>query len=391
MFLIIICPYYIVIKMKVNLNTKLETVENIAREFENKQLDRVLLIACQHILKTNCQMFNSLFEKGLKPKNVFLMGKCYSTDKEALNWFIEKGVNVHKNSEAFDSHSDFDISFNNYIKEFLKSALSQVNLGDYERVIILDDGAHMLNLANRILKSTKNFVGIEQTSSGYNKLKNQRLRFPVINVARSKAKLDHESPIVADLFVKNLELELKDLKKKAKNILIIGNGPIGKSISDKLSNKCSISIYDKDALKSDFKDKKELKNKISRFDLIIGCTGESSFPTEFYSLLKEGVVLASASSSDREFSAKAIRVLGERYFQCHRNFEARGIHILNSGFPLTFTRKQMGAEGKNIQLTRALIFSSIFIALKKKRKNEFLEINPKIQEKIISSFRGGKE
>ena len=200
--------------MKVNLNKKLKTVERISKEFENQKLDRVLLIACQHILKTNCQMFNSLFEKGLKSKNIFLMGKCYSTDKEALKWFIKKGVNVHKNSEAFDSYESYDSSFDNYVKEFFKSVISSVNIKDFEKIIILDDGGSMLKLANKVLKSTKNIIGIEQTSSGYNRLKGIKLRFPIINVARSKAKLDHESLIVADLFMENLDYELKSIKKK---------------------------------------------------------------------------------------------------------------------------------------------------------------------------------
>ncbi|MGY4883963.1 MAG: hypothetical protein ACP5NZ_00085 [Nanobdellota archaeon] len=379
--------------MKSTIYNKLELVEKTSKRFLNITLEDTLLIACQHILKTNYQMFLSLFDRGLKPKNTFLLGKCYSTDKEALEWFIEKGVNVSKYSNKFDSYRSFDESFDSYVKVFLKKILKNIDFSKYKKVIILDDGGHLLKEANKLIKDTRKVIGIEQTSSGYEAIKNEKLRFSVINVARSFAKLEHESPIIADLFVENLNHELRKLNIIPKNVLIIGNGPIGREIFNKLSHRYNILRFDKDISKSNFNNKEELETNLHRFDMIIGCTGKISFPSEFYSRLNGKVILASASSSDREFTAVNFRMLGERYTDCHRNFSFRDITLLNSGFPMTFTDYGMGAEGKNIQLTRALIFSAILSSINTPNEKKLLELNLEIQKDIISDFyklKGGK-
>jgi S-adenosylhomocysteine hydrolase len=370
--------------VKIKQTEKLELVEIMSKEFENISLDGTILIACQHILKTNYQMFLSLFEKGLKPKNTFILGKCYSTDREVLELFIEIGVNISKKSSDFDSHEAFDEQYDRNVEEFFRESIKIARSKNPKKIVILDDGGHMISIANRILRGSKKIVGIEQTSSGYNKIKKLKLKFPVINVARSKAKLNHESPIIADLFVKNLEYELKELKKKVRKVLILGKGPIGISISKKLKFK-EIKFYDSDFIKSDFSEN-ELKESLGNFDLIIGCTGENSFKSEWYNLLKENTILVSASSSDREFSAKELRVLDERYFECHQNKIIRKINLLNSGFPLTFSKHKMGAEGNEIQLTRALIFSSIIFASKEINSKGIIDINKELQDKILLEF-----
>ena len=63
---------------------------------------------------------------------------------------------------------------------------------------------------------------------------------------------------------------------------------------------------------------------------------------------------------------------------------------MNSGFPLTFTSHGLGAEGKDIQLTRALIFSSVLSAVNTSNEMKILELNSRLQKDILSGFYGGK-
>jgi len=67
---------------------RLRLVKEVSNLFENLKLDKTLIIACQHILKTNYQMFLSLFDKGLVPENTYILGKCYSTDNKGLQMFV---------------------------------------------------------------------------------------------------------------------------------------------------------------------------------------------------------------------------------------------------------------------------------------------------------------
>jgi len=56
--------------------------------------------------------------------------------------------------------------------------------------------------------SAKNICGIEQTTSGYVNLKENSIKFPVINLARSSAKLKLESPYIADAVISKLKENL---------------------------------------------------------------------------------------------------------------------------------------------------------------------------------------
>ena len=228
---------------------------------------------------------------------------------------------------------------------------------------------------------------IEQTSAGYEKIKDLQLNFPVINVARSKAKLAHETPIIVNQFMKNLKYELSVLGTSPKKVLIIGNGVIGREIYKRLKKEKEVNIYDYIQEKSHFNSNDNLISKISEFDLIIGCTGKQSFPLSEYNNLKKNVILASASSSDREFSAKNIRLLTKKYYDCHINIKVNEINLLNSGFPITFTKHSIGSDGKDIQITMSLIFSAILLGISKKYNSEIIEIDNKLQKLIIKEFQ----
>ena len=199
--------------------------------FKNIQLKNTLIIANQHILGTTFNLFEHLFRKGLNPKNTYIMGKCYSTHKKTFAKFKKVGVNAHINSLKFNSHKSFDKQFKEYVKEFLKEISQKEDIGKYEKIIVLDDGGELISQVNNKWKKFKKSISaIEQTSSGYNNLKKKKIQFPIINVARSYAKLTFESPLIAEVVIQ----KIKKLKISPKKILVVGSGPIGKNIAEKI-------------------------------------------------------------------------------------------------------------------------------------------------------------
>ena len=61
-----------------------------------------------------------------------------------------------------------------------------------------------------------------------------------------------------------------------KRILIIGQGTIGKAISAHLKNDLyHVDCFDECPEKSDFRSE-ELNQRLKKYDLIIGCTGNTS-------------------------------------------------------------------------------------------------------------------
>jgi len=364
---------------------KLPLLDYTSTLFEKTNFENVLLIAVQHILESNLSMFEYLFDMGLKPQNTFLLGKCYSTNKKVMNKFRKKGVYVHDGSLKFDSHLSFDSQFESEVKDFLEFVQENVNFKNYEKVLLVDDGGFLVYIGNSLIKNFSNVVAIEQTSSGYNKLKNIKLRFPVINVARSNAKLVYESPFIADLIIKKLFIKIKKLQLSPKNVLIMGAGPIGKELFNLLKDKFETHIYDIQQHISDF-EKIKIEHIVSSFDLIIGASGNKVMNNKIYSEIKKEAILISASSSDRELSAVNLRKLIPKIKDCHKDIFVNNIWLLNCGFPLNFDGNKNSVSPEKIQLTRALMLSAICLAMKKEYKNNFIELESKYQKLIIEKF-----
>ncbi len=257
--------------------------------YPTTKLDNVLLIACQHLLGTTYEMFEELLSKGLKPENTFLIGKCYSTHRGTYRKFQQRGVHVSPFSHSYNSRISFDEQFLIYIQKFLMGVVESVSFEKYRRVIILDDGGHLLFLINSSLNYFRNVIGIEQTSSGYQRLLSTSLNFPVINVARSTAKLEIESPMIAKIVIEKIEHYLLGSRSVNQKILVIGRGSIGQRILDLLQAKYRVSVCDVLEERCDFSG--NYKEHLADFDIIIGTTGSTVIVPDDYRLLKKALSL----------------------------------------------------------------------------------------------------
>lgn len=336
----------------------LEYVESLHRDIS---LNRTLLIGTQHLLETTHTMIRSLYKQGLNPQHVFLLGKCYSTNQAVVEEMEADKINISPSSLYFDPILPFDEQFQVLTFEFLKDILSKVDLAAFERVIIIDDGGQLLSLAQELLKGHKNIVGVEQTTSGFEKLRGMNLHFPVINVARSPAKLIYESPMIAETIVKKIHERIVHLDSNPRKILILGNGAIGSALYTTLKNNYEVEIYDHHENNRKMT-KENFDSRLGEFDLILGCTGNISIPSSKYAFLKKGCILISGSSSDREFDAVHIRKQAGTIRNCHEDLTVNGIKLLNCGFPVNFYGERHSVPPSKIQFTRALLAAGIFQA-----------------------------
>lgn len=175
----------------------LPLVDYVVRENLNVSLDRVRVIGVQHILGTTHSMLRSLYKLGLKPENISLIGKCYSTNPSVLAEMQNEGIDVSEQSLGYDSHESYDQYFDLAIKNFLDRTLSDFNTEKYDRIIAIDDGGHFIQAISSLCEQKLEFIGIEQTTSGLNKIKDSNLMFPVISVANSEIKHIYETPMIA--------------------------------------------------------------------------------------------------------------------------------------------------------------------------------------------------
>jgi hypothetical protein len=332
------------------LPNSLPMLDYLTDHYPKNTLKDTYLICCQHVLPSLSYFMKSAQMLGLPKENISIIGKCYSASKLAYNMLIKDGLFVSEKTFAYTSHLSFDEQFSLEIDAFLKSALKKINLSEGKKIIILDDGGELLRSANTHLKGYPNLLGVEQTSSGYNKLKDVNLHFPIINVARSYAKLQLESPHIA----KSILNQLKTVTTTHdKHILIIGKGIIGSQLASIIAKK--IDYYDIQCNQPIHK-----IVDLKQYDMIIGATGDHALDSKYHQQLKPNTFLVSVSSSDREFQAVELRKQIAVSNNCHEHLRINNINLINSGFPLNF----YGSDYDNIplhdiQLTVALLFAGI--------------------------------
>ncbi|NGX36294.1 MAG: hypothetical protein K1000chlam1_01135 [Candidatus Anoxychlamydiales bacterium] len=360
-------------------------IEKASSLFDEDHLEECYIIGVQHILPSTYVMLNTLFKKGLKKSNLSILGKCYSTNPDTYKKMQEDGLDVCKLSINFDSHEEYDLTFKNKIKRFLYQR-KHIFKGKYKKIIILDDGGELIEELDKYIDDYENIICMEQTSAGFNRLKNKNLSFPIINLARSNAKLASEPDRVIKNALRKIHYQLGKLDVDISKVLILGNGEVGSSLYRSLKDIYQVIKYDKTKAKSDI-DKSELISVLSEADLIIGCSGNTSLPKELHQHLKQKAVLVSLSSSDREFDAIHLRKHHPKVSNPWQTLNCKGIYLLNSGFPISFDNNNMD-DSYFFQFIRSLIMSSIYQATKiKSSKNGFIDLDEGLQRIMIDNFK----
>jgi len=374
--------------MKINYKssqTRLAILENLSAKYSSNFLKDYYLIGCQHLLPSTHLMLRSCFDMGLRPEKTALLGKCYSTSSLTQTLMKEEGIYVCPSSTQFDSHESYDDQFRNNISVFLKNAIEKLKIPPNAKLIVLDDGGELIVQLNNFKLNFERVIGVEQTSSGYHKLADIDLKIPVMNVARCSTKLIIESPMIIDAQNLAITKAINTLDLSPKRILIVGNGALGQYLKQSFQVNYDVTCYDKIPYLSDVN---EEDLDIATFDLIIGATGNSILPSLRNSSLKEGVILASASSSDREFSASLLRKRVGKVDNCHTDLHVNGIHLLNCGFPINFQGKDEDSVPlEKIQLTVALLFAAICQGISTKDlRNGLVGLDRASQKIVLDRF-----
>lgn len=337
----------------------LPTLEYTKELYEDIVDDRVYLIGVQHLAFTTVDLIKALITKGMNSRHIFLLGKCYSANPLAIEELRSMGVTVSTKSTDFNSHEPYDDFFKRCASEFVKDIFDKISPSKHDKIILLDDGGTLLTEALTHAKNQSRICGIEQTSSGYEIAKSIAHKMPIINVAKSQAKREFETPFISRMVSYKALEHIRLLDEDISKILIVGGGPIGKSISNLLENEYDVKIYDRDTTLSDL-DTSTLNSTLNQFDLVIGCTGKTSLTYKQISTLNSKLILMSASSSDREFEAYKFRKELPVYRTCHQTVTVNNITLVNSGFPVNFDEFYL--DSKEFQLTRSLLFSAVFQA-----------------------------
>lgn len=379
-------PIYTQSVLQHSLGKRLDLVEDVFHLSKHNDLKELVIVGAQHILPSTLSMLQSFFDRGLSPNNVFLIGKCYSTDFQTYCQLKDLGVFVCPSSLEFDPSSSFDSFYASNIKLFANQFMSLLTRLGKMKTIVLDDGGELISQLNTINNDEIQMSCLEQTTSGYEKLKRLDLKMGVVNVARSHAKLKIESGIVAKTAVQAIYEKLFYTTLSPKNILIFGNGAIGGALADGLEGKFNVSLADITSEKSDKPYDYYLKN-LSKFDLIIGCVGKTILFKDQIDMLTPGTTLISLSSSDREFDIVDMRSHSVSHSSCHADFEcSNGVKVMNCGFPINFSGEASKVDIEEFELTRALLALGILQAIELSNTSGFVPLNTQVQMALVKQY-----
>ena len=226
------------------------------------------------------------------------------------------------------------------------------NLPKEAKFVVLDDGAELIQTC--IDEQRVPLFAVEQTSSGFRKLENQSIPFPVVNVARSATKLVQESPLVARLCFERINEYLLSKNINDSSVLVVGLGPVGECIREVFKqNDFIVNGFD---IKHGHNDLVSfIKN--NKPDVIVGATGSNILTKHDIEQLvsDKPLYLVSVSSSDREFPVVDFRTSAE----IHADIVYKNITFLNNGFPITFKGNRYELTPSEIEKTICLLGGAV--------------------------------
>jgi adenosylhomocysteinase len=225
-----------------------------------------------------------------------------------------------------------------------------------EPLIVQEVGGYLAAITDQ-LAGFDHFVGIvEDTNNGHWKYEQTAPhKVPILSMAQSPLK-DVEDTIIGDAVVYSIERVLREELAaviQGTRAAVIGFGKIGTSTAIALNGReAEVSIYDINPAK-DMRAKVEgfsplpLHELLPNSDLVVGATGQTSIRLVDMAHIKDGAILASASSKDVEFALddfeKACAKVEDLSDVIRRFTQKDGstFHVLYKGTPINFRDKSI--------------------------------------------------
>ena len=373
----------------------LPLLDRIVEHYEGEApLAGVTALLFQHQLRAQVPMVHALILLGLEEEDILWVDIPYSSNKRVQEELRAIGVENLRTCDDFRLLMPYSL----YQRERAIRACGDLLKSQPEHLLVLDDGAYFLEAASCFESRFRRCAIVEQTSRGFKKLKKNRTmaaflkELPLIDVARAVPKEKLESPFigaaVSASIAHNLEGHLACPAADAR-CLVMGLGHIGRAVAEFLSQtggfkEENVLICDPPGQRGG-KDAKPFswwtRDDGGTFDLIVGCSGTTSFDVGDAVFLNQGAVLVSASSGAVEFNRRNVvewatahefddlsigEGLDERdlHSPIQIHFPGRDVTLLNGGFPVNFDGRIRCVPDECIQITMALMVQAAVQAVR---------------------------
>lgn len=356
----------------------------VDKYIEQQPLKNTTALFFQHQLANQVTMVKALIKLGLSPDRIKWIDIPYTSNFKTREELIELKL---KDFVISDNYSLL-MPYASYQKNRAINAYKDILESNYEHLLVLDDGAYFLEAASYFKSRPARCVIVEQTSRGIKKLeKNKAMKhvlkdIPLIDVARTPLKKELESPFIGMSVCAALDHHITPYLKKSKNklrCLVLGYGNIGQAVVNFLRSVEGVAndhiyIYDTDKKKTkDVPTNRKWNHSCEEtFDLVVGCSGNTSFDFGDYVLLNDNAILVSASSGAIEFNRRNIleqaqlndlddvwldksKIDHNLHNHIPIHFPGRTVTLLNGGCPINFDGRMTVSKSSHIQVTMALM------------------------------------
>jgi hypothetical protein len=365
----------------------LPCLDAIEKRHPKDTFSNTRIVAVQHLLETTGSLLQSLIQLGANPKDIFLLGKCYSTSANVASRIAALGIHVWPGPyPRIAGH--WHEAMIGAVDALWHESTANLTPSRPQRFLIVDDGGYRIARTPASLQHESAVVAVEQTTSGLAAA--NTASFPVISVASAVIKRVIESDFIAEQVLKRSSLERAPSQSC---VGIIGFGAIGNALARALQM-AGIHFVALDP-KNGFRASVDRYHRYEKpLTNIFGCTGADVSPLTLTLIRSREcastLTLASCSSGDIEF-ASLLRARRDhapidrsgRPKNILQTIGGCGVCVLNGGFPVNFDRSPESVPAGKIQLTRALLLEGAVQAMSVVPSSRGVSTLPGITERSI--------
>jgi len=260
------------------------------------------------MLLQTVDLFQTIGAIGLNLKNVFALGKVYSSSPPVIQTLRDLGVTVI--DSTMPEPGEFRSYFERDVERLWQVAAESLRHRNIRRILVLDDGGDCITSAPPEVLQRYAVCGVEQTSRGMFLFEEQPPSFAVMSWARAAVKLEIGSPIFSQYFIDQLNREfLRGQTLQGQQLGVIGMGSIGRGVATLAVRQGSDVLYCDP--EPDLNLPLSLSDRVTRVDsvadlmvqcdYVLGCSGRNPFQDKWPLSHQPGIKLLSASSGDQEF------------------------------------------------------------------------------------------
>ena len=336
----------------------------------NEPLNHMNGLMVSHLLGSSYPLVHALRKAGASTGAFTIVGTPYGTNEAVHAALVDDGFDVRVpelSPEAYEAE----------VAKALDQVVARHRLNG-RPVVVLDDGGLVTQLLHRDPRYADvrgAFKIVEQTTRGINVAHETKLEALIVNVARSISKRAEGRYIGRAVAAKVSQALARVGQKTAeKEAVVFGFGVVGSAVARELAGaQAQVTIVETNPVRARRAERLgyrvvSAEEALPTADIVIGATGDTSLSLALMRKLKDGAVIASASSKQVEFAMKDLEAAASwrkvikassplvKLPTARYRLGAKEITVLGDGWPINFDGDVEDIPAEEIQLTRAAMF-----------------------------------